>query len=162
MNPRFDISKIDQIDIPAVKMLERETGLSSWSEEDYLKLIQEKNVVCLKVIDTKSQYNDLVGFVVSQMMISDYLPQGENTAEIYNICVSKNLRKQGIGAALIGNLLRKYRKQTVETVWLEVRESNLNAIRFYEKRGFKVTQTRKKYYSRPSESALIMVAKVAI
>ena len=40
--------------------------------------------------------------------------------------------------------------------FLEVRESNVGAIRLYENAGFRVCGTRPAYYSEPCESGIVM------
>ena len=44
----------------------------------------------------------------------------------------------------------------IEFLNLEVRESNMPAIRFYEKFDFKRVGLRKNYYKNPMENALLM------
>ena len=72
--------------------------------------------------------------------------------DIINIVVDKYYRKQGIGTKLINYLLSS--NNDYKEVWLEVRESNENAISFYKNNGFKLVRVRSKYYD--NEDALIM------
>jgi ribosomal-protein-alanine N-acetyltransferase len=44
----------------------------------------------------------------------------------------------------------------VETLHLEVRESNHTARRLYERLGFQIDGLRKKYYTDPIEDAVLM------
>jgi ribosomal-protein-alanine N-acetyltransferase len=44
----------------------------------------------------------------------------------------------------------------VRRATLEVRRSNLPAVRLYEKLGFRVTSVRPDYYTKPVEDALIL------
>lgn len=72
--------------------------------------------------------------------------------EILNFCVDEKYRGQGIGNLLYEELL----KVSEGTISLEVRVSNLNAIKFYEKRGFVKVAVRKNYYSN-GEDAILMI-----
>jgi ribosomal-protein-alanine N-acetyltransferase len=72
--------------------------------------------------------------------------------EILNFCVEKEYQKQGIGNLLYNEVL----KISTGIISLEVRVSNLNAINFYEKRGFKRVAIRRSYYSN-GEDAILMV-----
>ena len=72
--------------------------------------------------------------------------------EILNFCVEKEYQKQGIGNLLYNEVL----KISNGIISLEVRVSNLNAINFYEKRGFKRVAIRRGYYSN-GEDAILMI-----
>ena len=54
----------------------------------------------------------------------------------------------------------EYRNKQCAQKFLEVRESNLSAINFYKKNNFKQISIRKKYYSEPTEDAIIMKLEV--
>lgn len=75
-------------------------------------------------------------------------------SHITNIAVKSGYRKMGIGSAMMKLLFDTARKLKVETMTLEVRESNSAAIGMYEKMGFQTVNRRKKYYN--NEDALIM------
>ena len=45
----------------------------------------------------------------------------------------------------------------INAVYLDVRRSNLAALKLYNKYGFKPLGVRKNYYSKPREDALVMV-----
>ncbi len=75
--------------------------------------------------------------------------------EILNFCVYKEYQNKGIGTKLISHLLDELYLKGANNSVLEVRESNLNAIKFYEKIGYKTIHVRKNYYSN-GENALMM------
>ncbi len=79
--------------------------------------------------------------------------------EITNIVVKKNFRKNGIGNALIQELIRLAKYNGKEEITLEVKSTNLVAIKLYEKNGFKKTGLRKKYYNN-TDDANIMTLKI--
>lgn len=47
--------------------------------------------------------------------------------------------KKGIGSQLVECVLNEAKKQSLEKVWLITTNDNINAIRFYQKRGFMMT-----------------------
>ncbi len=65
-------------------------------------------------------------------------------------------RRQGIGTRLVENILQTGRLHGARQIFLEVRETNLNAQALYLKHGFDVVGRRRAYYSNPKEDALIM------
>jgi ribosomal-protein-alanine N-acetyltransferase len=77
-------------------------------------------------------------------------------AEIANIAVAPDARRQGVGTLLLDRILQSAAESGARTVFLEVRESNNEARKRYEARGFEIAGRRKKYYRQPDEDALIM------
>ena len=76
-------------------------------------------------------------------------------ADISNIVVHKDFRNKKIGSLLLKNLIDLACSINVNTLNLEVRESNIFAIKLYKKFGFEVCGIRKRYYDN-SENAILM------
>lgn len=66
-------------------------------------------------------------------------------AELLNISVDPSLQGKGLGAKLLKHLISKLKADTSE-VFLEVRSSNVSAIKLYEKLGFHQLGCRPNYY----------------
>ena len=79
---------------------------------------------------------------------------------ITNVAVAPEHRRQGLAAALMGELLRFAGERGLAFVTLEVRESNTPARKLYEKYGFAAVGRRKGYYDAPKEDAILMTAAV--
>lgn len=75
--------------------------------------------------------------------------------EISNIVVHKDFRNQKIGYCLLEKLVNLAISLNLKIINLEVRESNIYAIKLYEKFGFEVCGLRKKYYDN-TENAILM------
>lgn len=73
-----------------------------------------------------------------------------------NIAVDDKYRKRGIATWMLDNFLQMCRKAGIKIAHLEVRRSNLGAIKLYRKFGFHVTGVRKNYYETEHEDALMM------
>ena len=86
--------------------------------------------------------------------------EAANEAEVLNLAVMPEYRRQGDGAALVSAALEEMRSRGVQSVFLEVRESNLGAIAFYESFGFSKIGRRKIYYRDPEEAAITMQKKL--
>jgi ribosomal-protein-alanine acetyltransferase len=136
--------------LPLILKIQRECRLSPWSEEDYRKEIQRGDSISLASV----YESETVGFIVMRLTA-----RGE--AEIYNIAISAAYRGIGIGGLLLNEALRKAcRKRETKCVWLEVRESNEQASRFYKRNGFSVAGVRKDFYTHPAENALLMKLEI--
>ena len=79
--------------------------------------------------------------------------------EISNIVVHKNFRNKKIGSYLLERLIDLAISLNFKIINLEVRESNIFAIKLYEKFGFEVCGLRKKYYNN-TENAVLMHKKL--
>ena len=77
-------------------------------------------------------------------------------AELLKIAVSREYRRQGIGAQLVAHTLSYLAEEKVERCFLELRAANLPALALYERFGFCRAGLRKKYYTSPSDDAILM------
>ena len=90
----------------------------------------------------------LVGFLVARTVAAE--------AELLNIVISKDSRRQGLGRRLMAAWTEQVVREQVERIFLEVRVSNLAAIALYEEFGFERVGRRPKYYRPDLEDALVM------
>ena len=77
-------------------------------------------------------------------------------AEIADLAVAPEARRQGIGRALLEGSVAELRAAGVRTVYLEVRESNRAARALYDAHGFESVGRRRRYYRSPVEDALVL------
>lgn len=77
-------------------------------------------------------------------------------ADVMNIAVAPEFRRQGLADRLMAAMLEKCRKQGVSRLMLEVRESNAPARALYEKWGFGEEGRRRRYYRDPVEDGILM------
>ncbi len=75
---------------------------------------------------------------------------------LMNVAVHPLSRRAGIGSYLVRQMLDFALSRHIEKIWLEVRPSNLIALRLYEKLGFKEAGRRRKYYTDTNEDAIVM------
>ena len=71
-------------------------------------------------------------------------------SHILNLTVRPESQRQGIGSRLLKHFRQLARRHGADTLMLEVRPSNLNAISLYEKLGFNEIGVRRNYY--PAEN----------
>lgn len=77
-------------------------------------------------------------------------------AEIASVCLDPAYRRLGGGTKLLQTLLRQARLSGAQNVYLEVRASNQAAQKLYRGAGFECIGVRKRYYTNPSEDAVLM------
>jgi [ribosomal protein S18]-alanine N-acetyltransferase len=90
----------------------------------------------------------VAGFLVARKVAAD--------VEILNFAVRFELRRQGMGAALLREVFGWGKSFGAESAFLEVRASNLDALRFYENHNFRATGRRPRYYAAPVDDALLL------
>ena len=89
----------------------------------------------------------LCGFLIARCLADEW--------EIENVVVGAEHRRQGLARCLIQALAEAARTAAAHAIILEVRESNVAAVRLYESIGFTEVGRRKDYYRNPSEDALL-------
>jgi len=81
-------------------------------------------------------------------------------AHLHNLAVRREYRKQGIASRLMEAMNNIAGENEMIFQTLEVRASNVDAIKLYRKCGFVVKGVRPLYYSDTHEDALIMWADI--
>ena len=92
--------------------------------------------------------DELLGYVGSQSVLDE--------ADMMNLAVSPDARRQGIALSLIAALEDELKENGVCALTLEVRASNESAKALYQKVGFLEVGRRKNYYYHPTEDACIL------
>lgn len=80
--------------------------------------------------------------------------------EITRIAVLPRFRRTGLGKKLMEAMLAKACELGLETMFLEVRESNAPAIGLYRSFGFEQVGRRPNYYTMPTEAAVLFSAEL--
>ena len=77
--------------------------------------------------------------------------------QITNIATHPDYRRRGYGKAIVEALIKYAKQNGLDSISLEVRESNAAAIELYTGLGFKVEGKRRDFYTKPTEAALVMI-----
>ena len=104
------------------------------------------NLMAFTAIDD----DDLVGFFTMRRPTESY-----DALRFGFVVVDPEKRGKGYGKILVNHLIKQSEAERAFFITLEVRKSNENAIKLYEKCGFKLIGERKNFYSKPTEDALI-------
>ena len=130
--------------IEAIEELEKQCFSQPWTREQLLSQLPDERHEFLAALHEGQPVGD-----VGMMCVLD-------EGYIANVAVSPDWRRQGIGDALIAELLRRAVSRELAFVTLEVRAGNEAAKALYAKHGFVPVGTRKKYYASPTEDAVLM------
>lgn len=152
-NNNFRVRPIEASHIGELIRIGEETNLSPWSAQSYIDEMKNPSSIMLRLVDEE---NSTVGFIVGRLVLGGAI-ETRLDAEIYNIAVTDHHQRKGCGQLLFDEFRQKCCEKQAANIWLEVRESNEKAIKFYEKNGFERVQTRPSFYSNPREHALVML-----
>lgn len=130
--------------VPQIAALEKICFVDPWSESSIASELANELALWLVALDGDT----VSGYVGSQSVMGE--------ADMMNVAVAPAYRRQGIGEALIGELIARLAAKAVTSLTLEVRASNEAAQGLYEKLGFVQVGRRPRYYSHPREDALIL------
>ncbi|MFL6165958.1 MAG: ribosomal protein S18-alanine N-acetyltransferase [Ornithinibacter sp.] len=84
------------------------------------------------------------------------LDHGGDVADVMTIAVAPGAQGRGVGGRLLDELERRARARGAASVMLEVRADNAAALRLYERAGFMLLSTRRRYYQPGDVDALVM------
>lgn len=135
------IKKIKKENLKTLYTMEREifkNNCFSYIQLEEMFLMKNYNIYVISV------NQGLVGYLI--------IFDNSESLEIIKIGVLNKERKKGLGKTLI-NEAKKIKKN----ILLEVRKSNLVAIKFYKENSFIEVGIRKNYYEKEREDALVMM-----
>jgi [ribosomal protein S18]-alanine N-acetyltransferase len=134
-------------------LTEKSVEAPHWTRRDYQQILQNASTDPLHRCSLVALRADtIVGFVVASWLRSD------PTAEVEGLMVDELYRLQGVGSALVGACMAWAAEAGASSIRLEVRASNVAALALYQRHGFSATGSRRAYYSRPIEDALLLEA----
>jgi len=139
----LNIIPLNEDHITEIYKIELESFRSPWSLEAFLaELHNPASVSFVAVVE-----DEVAGYIIAW--------EFEHSIHIGNLAIKKDYRRKGIAIRLIKKILKIAEEKHHRFVSLEVRRSNLPAIRLYEKMGFKLDRIIKGYYSDNFEDALV-------
>ncbi|MCR5792213.1 MAG: ribosomal protein S18-alanine N-acetyltransferase [Lachnospiraceae bacterium] len=140
----MEVRSMTHSDVAQVVAIERQIFSRPWKTDDFEDAIMKDVNIYLVAL----KEDELVGYVGLWGVAGE--------GQITNVAVSPQHRQEGIGALLMKEVEAKAKEMGIEEMTLEVRKSNLAAIRLYEKQGFVSEGIRPDFYVEPVEDAIIM------
>ena len=136
-------------DIESVGIIEKLSFPWPWTERSFKHELENDYSINFVVL----HYEVIIGYLCAQEILEQ--------AHILKLAVLPEFRRYGIGTALLETLLLTLKQHGLSgKLFLEVRLSNTSAMEFYKKHAFEVLHTRKNYYVKPDEDAIVMMLEV--
>ena len=144
--PRCDVQIRWMIrrDMPEVLEIERQSFEFSWTEEDFLCCLRQRN--CIGMVAERQER--IAGFMIYELLKSQL--------HVLNFAVSSSARRQGVGTQMIEKLVNKLSQQRRQEICLEVRETNLPAQLFFRRQGLQAQTVLRGHYEDTEEDAYVM------
>lgn len=139
-------------DLPEIIVIEKESFGSPWTEGMFKDELRTRHSQCLVARMRQGDKTFIGGYMIFWVVADE--------AHLHNIAVKKEFRRQGLAYQFLAVMKQISRQVGVKAQTLEVRESNIAAIKLYRKCGFVVKGKRPLYYTDTQEDALIMWADV--
>jgi ribosomal-protein-alanine N-acetyltransferase len=136
-------------DMPEVLQTEQESFEYSWTEEDFLRCLRQRN--CIGMV--AEQGERVVGFMIYELH--------KAKLHILNFAVHPQFRRLGVGSQMVAKLISKLSSHRRTRITLEVRETNLPAQLFFRTQGFKGTRVLRAFYEDSGEDAFLMQYRLA-
>jgi ribosomal-protein-alanine N-acetyltransferase len=123
-----------------------------WSDKDLRHhMLSKYSWTCFVTSPANNFIHQLQGFLLLRVI--------EDQAEILSFGVKTRVRRNGMGKYLIEQAKKFSTVHQLKSIFLEVAETNRNAVGFYKKQGFLKIGIRKNYYifsGSNKKNALIM------
>jgi ribosomal-protein-alanine N-acetyltransferase len=143
--PDLAVEPVREEDLPAILAIEAVSFSAPWTEEMFRWELAEGDPGRAWVA---RRGEHVVGYLFTWIVAGEF--------HINNIAVAPAHRGQGIADALLNTGLEAAVARGARVALLEVRESNAPARALYARWGFAVAGRRRRYYTHPTEDALLM------
>lgn len=126
-------------DLTTISIIERKAfGAAAYSRRLLKHILEDPHSVSFIAEDREK----ILGYICA-------IPISRGVADIESIAVEPRNQSTGVGSLLFDELEQELTRAGYTEIVLEVRESNSNAIEFYKKRGFKISEYLPLYYKLP-------------
>jgi ribosomal-protein-alanine N-acetyltransferase len=141
-----ELRKLELRDLDAIERIERASYPTPWSRSMFASELAKPSSLSLGAFEPGG------GRLLGYLIISRYV----DAWHVMNVAVEPVERRRGIARTLLDRLFEVTATDERRGYTLEVRVSNVGAIKLYEALGFKARGVRRGYYTDNREDALIM------
>lgn len=135
-------------DLDAVLAIEHKSFSTPWTDTMFLSEMRQGPGSQLLVARLEKRPATIVGYVGYRAVLDEM--------HVMIIAVAPAWRRRGIARHMLSAAMEQARQADCARAILEVRASNVGAQQLYYRLGFAPVGVRPKYYTRPSEDALIL------
>jgi [ribosomal protein S18]-alanine N-acetyltransferase len=144
----IELRRLGLSDLKAIEEIERRSYKTPWSRSMFAGELAKPSSLCLGAFEADVEEGRLCGYLI----VSRYV----DAWHVMNVAVDPDQRGRGIATMLLERLFALTADDARRGYTLEVRVSNEQAIRLYERLDFQARGIRRGYYTDNREDALIM------
>jgi ribosomal-protein-alanine N-acetyltransferase len=154
----FLISPLLKADIPAILAIEQHGQPEPWTSESFLEELDRLHSHLVVARLAKENAEDPDSLLYPSLGIVGYICFWcvADEIQVLNLAVHEDFRRQSIARGLLAHAIRTGCENGARVVNLEVRKSNVPALKLYESVGFKAVGERPNYYGAQREPAILM------
>jgi len=142
-DPALEFRPCREADLDGILAIERRTFPTPWPRDQFAGLLGHPAGLGWVAAGPRGA---VLGYAVGWVAADE--------AELANLAVAERWRSRGLGEGLVRAFAREAGVRGAHRLYLEVRVSNVEARRFYERLGFGLVGRRPGYYQSPREDAL--------
>lgn len=132
-------------DVEAIVRIERETFSKPWSARSFQDIMRVPSAFLLVAVRAT---DPVAGYAVAYV--------AADVGELANFAVAPVARGKGVGRSLLNAVVQLAVARGAESLYLDVRASNVGALALYTSAAFEEVARRKAYYTHPVEDAIVM------
>ncbi len=140
---KFYVRDTKSDDLETITQIEKDNFSLPWKFNDFKKALDDKQI--FKVVYNEKE---VIGYFLALVVCDE--------AQVATIAVKKEFRKLGCGKKILEAAILEAWIRGVDSMYLEVRKSNIAALNLYEHIGFERLGERKNFYESPKEDAITM------
>ena len=137
----ISIKQLNEKDIDLCYEFDSNT-ISLWSKKQWAEELKKEDTKIFGLFIT----NLVIGICVFQVVLDE--------AQINYFVVNQKFRKKGFGTYLMSYLIKECEKLNIKKLLLEVSQSNISAVNFYNRFNFSTMGIRRNYYKDCSDALL--------
>ena len=140
------IEKIKINDLSKINCLEKTTFKDDSFSKETIEQLIHNHTFFLKIVNN---YEKIIGYII-------VLEQERNTLNIINFLIEDDYRNMGLGSYLLNHVLLEVKKsQIFKRIILNVRTSNLSALKLYKNYNFRIIREIDNYYHKGDNAYLM-------
>jgi len=150
--PGLSLERATAEDLPALAALEAECHTHPWNQSQFQEEASLGPPNALLVLRAAAwspeRWRGIRAYTAYRVVVDEM--------HILNLAVAPGWRRRGLARWLLGFAVPRAARSGARRVFLEVRQSNRDALSLYEALGFGRVGMRSDYYSDPREAAVLL------
>lgn len=126
-------------DIEQISLIEQAAYTHPWPVEAFRDCLRVGYCCWVLIQEAQTAQDKIDAYGIMSVAVQE--------AHLLNLCVRQECQGQGLGYRLLTHLLQVARSHEAEYIYLEVRQSNHQALKLYQSLGFTRIGMRKAYYA---------------